>query len=85
MVVHFITQNQQIEVEIMIEEDKTVEELIKLFFKSINRPDLFGDKSIIFLYGGESLRHDSKTLIRQIFDINHDNNPVLVVGREDKL
>ena len=68
MVVHFITQNQQIEVEIMIEEDKTVEELIKLFFKSINRPDLFGDKAIVFLFAGNARWHHSKELIK-IFSI----------------
>ena len=40
---------------ILIDYNKTIDELIKFYFKIIKRPDLYGNQNIIFLINGESI------------------------------
>ena len=40
---------------ILIDSSKTIDELIRFYFKINGRKDLYGDKSIIFLIGGKPI------------------------------
>ena len=66
---NFITSLQQ-KVSINIDADKTVDELIKLFFKRIKHPELFGDPKIIFLFDGKLLSYHPNELIKYYFTKN---------------
>ena len=66
---NFITSLQQ-KVSINIDADKTVDELIKLFFKRIKHPELFGDPKIIFLFDGKLLSYHPNELIKDYFTKN---------------
>ena len=70
---------------IEIDENKNIEELIKLYFKIINKPELFLDPSIRFLCNGYMLNPHSKDLIKSF--INHKNNVnvIIVDDLEDKI
>ena len=45
----------QIKVKILIDSDKTIDELIKFYFDEIKRPDLYGEQSIWFLINGKNI------------------------------
>ena len=71
-------------VKILINPDKTMQELIKIYFKMINRPDLFGNNSIKFLKNNECIQHDSYELIKTYFNgINGEN--IIIVDDVDGL
>ena len=72
----FITTTQ-LKFEIFIEKDKTIDELIKLYFKEINHPELYGDSSILFLYNGEIIKKGSKRLIKDYFKKNQINTIIV--------
>ena len=77
--VHFIfITTTQLKFEIFIEKDKTIAELIKLYFKKINCPKLYGDSSIGFLYNACVLKKDSKILIRDFFK-NRETYSIIVI------
>ena len=40
---------------ILIDSDRTIDELIRFYFKVIKRPDLYGSKNINFLINGECI------------------------------
>lgn len=82
----FMTQREK-RIEIQMEYDKNINELIKLYFKTLNRIDLLNDKSIGFLYAGEALYHNSELLIKDIFqkDLRKKNIHITVFDSEDKI
>ena len=43
------------ETKILVDYDKTIDELIKFYFKIIKRPDLYGDQSITFLINARNI------------------------------
>ena len=61
-----------------------MKELIKKYFKRINRLDLFGDKSINFLMNGQAIPHKSKKMIKNfIGGVNIGRT--IVVNDNDKI
>ena len=59
-------------------------ELIKIFFDKIKREDLFGDKTIAFLYRGSVISHFSDDLIKDMTD-NDDFMTIIVDDLYDKI
>ena len=53
--------------EIKIDYNKKFKDLIHLFFKEINRTDLFEDNDISFYYNNKKIPHGSKDLIKELF------------------
>ena len=83
--IRFETTNQ-IRIEILIDPNKTMRELIKFYFDKIKRGYLFGDKDILFIYGGNSISHFSDDLIKDIKSgIDNDSMFILVSDAEDKI
>ena len=80
----FKSQSQK-KIKISIDKNEKIENLIKLFFKKIGHLEYFGDNSILFLYCGNILIHNSQKLIKDYFRKEHENYIVLVVNNEDKL
>jgi len=72
------------EAEILMEGNKTCEEAIKKYFSIINKPYLFGDKDILFLYSGCMIEQKSKKLIKETFIENYGNF-LAVVDIKNKL
>ena len=69
---------------ILMEGNKTCEEAIKKYFSIINKPYLFGDKDILFLYSACMIEQKSKKLIKETFIENY-GNVVAVVDIKNKL
>ena len=53
---------------ISIAENRKFEELIKMFFEKVNHPELFGDKDIRFLCGGDEIKQDCKESVSKLFE-----------------
>ena len=79
----FITTNQY-KIEILIDPNKTMRELIKIFFDKIKRGDLFGDENILFFYAAKIFSHYSDDLIIDIIG-NNDTMTILVEVLDDKI
>ena len=62
----------QYQINILIESDQTMEELIKFYFETIKKPELFGDNSIRFLLNSFLIEHNSKKKIKEYIGI-HSN------------
>ena len=77
-----MTTRQQ-RIKISIDKNRTIENLIKLFFKKVGYPEYFGDNSIIFLYNADILFHNSQDLIMDIY--KPANDTIVVDDRDDKL
>ena len=83
--IHLVTTSQT-EVKIEIDPEKTVKELIQLYFEKSNRPDLFGDPTIRFLMNAKLLEHESNELIKNyISKENGENVTIVIDDLEDKL
>ena len=67
MTFQFKTESMKYNVIIKIDSDKTINELIKLFFANIKHPELFGDRDIFFLGEGKKLSYNSGGLIQDYF------------------
>ena len=67
-----------------IDENKKIEELIKLYFKMIKRPELFGDNSIRFIYKAGIVDPHSSDPIKSL-KINSENNIIFVDAQEDDM
>ena len=80
--IQFVTTRQQ-RIKISIDKNRTIENLIKLFFKKVGYPEYFGDNSIIFLYNADILFHNSQDLIMDIY--KPDNDTIVVDDGDDKL
>ena len=74
-----------IDVNIDVELDKTVEEIIKLFFNEINRPDLFGDKDIRFVCNASSLKQNSKIKIGNAIPLIKNGDKIVVTDVNYKI
>ena len=57
----------------------TVSEMIKKYFESYNRPDLFGDQDVRFLFNAKLLIHDSKDPISNYINKNYASNSNIIV------
>ena len=75
--IDFVTTNQK-KFKIIINSDNTIKELIRFFFQTIKRPDLFGNDSIYFLINGGRLKHDSNDLIKKYIENKYDHITILV-------
>ena len=74
-----------LKIEIDIEIDKKINELIFMFFKKINRQELFGDKTIKFYHKNELIPHNSEDLIRNKFYNDNISKIILVNDSLKKL
>ena len=72
----FKTTSQK-DIYIEIDENKKIDELIKLYFKKINRPELFGNYSIKFIYKACILEPHSKDSIKSL-KINPEDKIIIV-------
>ena len=79
----FQTTSQYIEC-ITIDQNITMRELIKLYFKKINRTDLIGDKSIVFLKNGNAIEHDSDIPVKK-FIVGFNVGLTIVVYDNDQI
>ena len=64
--------------DININQNKTIEELIKLFFSKINKPELFNDNDVNFLYSAKVINKNPKELVSEIFKKVFDNDVYVV-------
>ena len=66
--------------DVYIEPDKKIKDLIKLYFKQINQPELYKDKDIVILSRGLKIDQKSDKLISEFCEENRDVPiPVFVV------
>ena len=65
--------------EIFINPNKTIKELIKLFFAEINRLELFNDKDIQFLYSAQIIDRNSEEPVSKLLENNYVENPMIMV------
>ena len=83
----FETTNQT-KVRILIDSDKTIDELIKFYFDKLKRPDLHGDQSIWFLINGKNIipPYPKETLDKLLNKIdNYKTVKIIVNDSEDKI
>ena len=75
----------QINKSIVIDGDKNVRQMRRMYFKAINRKDLIKDSSIFFLYNGEVISKDKNDLVKDIFKKEKDLNKIIVSDPGDKI
>ena len=75
----------QYNVEISIDDNKALKELIKSYFKKINRLDLYKDKNIRFIFKGDVIPHNSKNRIKTLLNELEDGNIILVDDVEERI
>ena len=68
---------------IIIDPNKSVNDLIKFYFEKIKLPNLIGDPSITFAKNGELL--DSKNLIKTYIKKSYLNFMIFVYDMKEKL
>ena len=56
-----------------------------MFFEKIERPDLYNDTSIRFLWSGNLVAHDSNELLQKFLNKKSDVNTVVIDDLEDKI
>lgn len=76
------TTSQHLEI-IKIESDKTFEDLIKKYFQKIGMPELFNEPTILFLFNGNFVQHNSKDLLKNINKKNNDNIYAMIVDDQN--
>ena len=76
------TTSQHLEI-IKIESDKKFEDLTKSYLEKIWMPELFNDQSILFLFNGIYVQHNSKDLIKNINKKNNDNIYSMIVDDQN--
>ena len=76
------TTSQHLEI-IKIESDKTFEDLIKTYFQKIGMPELFNEPTILFLFNGNCVQHNSKDLLKNINKKNNDNIYAMIVDDQN--
>jgi len=72
-------------VEIEIEEDKNIQDLIKLYFETIKKPELYGDESILFLVNGNILPLDPNVVIKEKFKDRNEAIVILIDDNDEKI
>ena len=80
-----LTTQKQDKKTIIIKSDKNMKDLRKMFFETINQPELINEKSILFLYNGKAFNSNSNDLIKDIFKSNNGYNIVIIADNEDKI
>ena len=70
---------------ISIESNKTIGELIKLYFEKIGKKDLIGEESIYFLMNGNIIDRNSTSLIKAFFNKYHVGTIIMVIDHDNKL
>ena len=83
-----IFQNPIFEKRIVIDSKKTIDELIKFYFRICERKYLYGDKDIFFLIGGNNIKYpypkeSVETLKNKI--ANFETIKILVIDNNDKM
>ena len=81
---NFQTQ-KQMKNTIIIEKNKTLNDLRKLYFEMINRIDLFEDEEIYFLCYGQPFTVGSNEIIETIFKNYKQYHEIIVVDQKDKI
>jgi len=76
---------RQLKIQVDIEQNKPAKELIKLFFEKIERPDLYNDTSIRFLWSGNLVAHDSNELLQKLLNKKSVGNKIVVDDLDDKI
>ena len=80
----FYTTSQE-RLTILIDPNKTMEELIKFFFEKAQRPDSFGDPDIRFIMNSKLILNDSKELINNYINPFNKTNIIIVDDVENKI
>ena len=75
----------QYQIQILIGTDKTMEELIKFYFESIKKPELFDDNSIRFLLNSFVIEHNSKKRIKDYIGKYSNVKKIIIDDLEDKI
>jgi surface protein len=75
----------QRKIKILINPDKSMSELIKFYFESIKRPELFGDPSIRFIMNAQLIFSDSKGLIKDYINNKNEINTIVIDDLDDKI
>ena len=73
---------------IFIDPKKTIDDLIRFYFETCKRPDLYGDKSIYFLINGENITYPyPKKLIETLKTeiVNSITIKIVVYDNDDKM
>ena len=56
-------------INIIIDPDKTISDLIRIFFMRVDREELFQRNDIIFIYNAQKLEYNDNTRVRDYFRI----------------
>ena len=65
--------------EININPNKTIKDLIKLFFEEMNQLELFNDADIQFLYLAQKVDRNSEEPVSKLLEDNYVENPMIIV------
>ena len=76
---------KQYQINILIGVDKTMEELIKFYFESIKKPELFNDNSIRFLLNSFVIEHNSKKSIKEYIGKHSNVKKIIIDDLENKI
>ena len=75
----------QVKTKIIIDPNRAMKDLIQLYFKENNRPELYGDSSIRFFMNANFIPHGSKDLIKKYINQKNDINFMVVDDLDDKI
>ena len=76
------------DIDILIDSNKTIDELIKFYFKTIGRFDLYGDKDIFFLINGKNISPPyPKELVETLKNkvVDYETIRIVVQDNNDKM
>ena len=68
-----------------IDENKHIQDLIKLYFEMIGQPELIGDKSIYFLKDGGIFESEPNVAIKDKFKDDEKPHVIIVNDQDDKI
>ena len=75
-----------VETRILIDYNKTIDELIRFYFNNIGRPDLYGDPSIYFLIGGNNITPPyTKAAVETLRKFELKSIRIIVEDSQDKI
>ena len=69
---------------IYFEPDKKINELIKLYFTLIKRPELFGNKDVVFLSDGKYLNYEQEVLIKDFYGEKKEFHTLIILVQDEK-
>ena len=64
---------------ILINPNRTIKELVKYFFKIIQRPSLYKDKTICLLINGGNMDRKSKNEIKSLFQLSDEKKELIII------